>query len=157
MFRPDEAGRERGLDELSDGQRSLFHLAMTAATLDVESNLATDPRPDGFQSGGISVPALTLIAVEEPENNLAPFYLSRIVRQIQELTAGSRAQAMLSSHSPSILARVKPEQVRHFRLDPENPRLPRERDPIASDRGRGFEVRSRGCAHLPRALFCRVS
>lgn len=118
LFRPDETGRERGLDELSDGQRSLFHLAMTAATLDVESNLATDPSPDGFQSGGISVPALTLIAVEEPENNLAPFYLSRIVRQIQELTAGSRAQAMLSSHSPSILARVKPEQVRHFRLDP---------------------------------------
>ncbi|MBU4198138.1 MAG: AAA family ATPase [Alphaproteobacteria bacterium] len=118
LFRPDEAGRERGLDELSDGQRSLFHLAMTAATLDVESNLATDPRPDGFQPGGISIPALTLIAVEEPENNLAPFYLSRIVRQIQELTAGSRAQAMLSSHSPSILARVKPEQVRHFRLDP---------------------------------------
>lgn len=118
LFRPDEMGRERGLDELSDGQRSLFHLAMTAATLDVESNVVADPPAAGFQPGGIGVPALTLIAVEEPENNLAPFYLSRIVRQIQELTAGGRAQAMVSSHSPSILSRVEPEQVRHFRLEP---------------------------------------
>ena len=66
------------------------------------------------------LPALTLIAVEEPENNLAPFYLSRIIRQIEDLTRGRRAQAVVSSHSPSILARVDPAQVRHFRLDPAN-------------------------------------
>lgn len=117
VFRPDEAGRERALDDLSDGQRSLFHLAMTAATLDVESNIAVDPVAAGFQPGGVPLPALTLIAIEEPENNLAPFYLSRIVRQIDDLTKGSRAQAVVSSHSASILARVDPLQVRHFRLN----------------------------------------
>jgi hypothetical protein len=79
VFRPDEAGRERALDDLSDGQRSLFHLAMTAATLDVEGSIAADPIAAGFQRGGVPLPALTLIAIEEPENNLAPFYLSRIV------------------------------------------------------------------------------
>ncbi|WP_316173066.1 ATP-dependent nuclease [Bradyrhizobium sp. SZCCHNRI2049] len=118
VFRPDEAGRERALDDLSDGQRSLFHLAMTAATLDVEANIAANPAGAGFQPGGVPLPALTLIAVEEPENNLAPFYLSRIVRQIENLTAGPRAQAVISSHSASILARVDPSQVRHFRLNP---------------------------------------
>lgn len=118
VFRPDEAGRERALDDLSDGQRSLFHLAMTAATLDVEANIAANPAGPGFQPGGVPLPALTLIAVEEPENNLAPFYLSRIVRQIENLTAGPRAQAVISSHSASILARVDPSQVRHFRLNP---------------------------------------
>jgi hypothetical protein len=56
-FHPDEAGRERSLDDLSDGQRS--------------------PAAVGFHAGGVPLPALTLIAVEEPENNLAPFYLSR--------------------------------------------------------------------------------
>jgi len=117
VFRPDEAGRERALDDLSDGQRSLFHLAMTAATLDIEANIAANAAA-GFQPGGVPLPALTLIAVEEPENNLAPFYLSRIVRQIEELTANPRAQAVLSSHSASILARVEPAQVRHFRLNP---------------------------------------
>ncbi|MGY8683426.1 AAA family ATPase [Bradyrhizobium sp. UFLA05-153] len=118
VFRPDEAGRERALDDLSDGQRSLFHLAMTAATLDVEAVIAANPAEPGFQPGGVPLPALTLIAVEEPENNLAPFYLSRIVRQIEDLTAGPRAQAIISSHSASILARVDPSQVRHFRLNP---------------------------------------
>lgn len=118
VFRPDEAGRERALDDLSDGQRSLFHLAITAATLDVESSIAADPVAAGFQAGGVPMPALTLIAVEEPENNLAPFYLSRIVRQIEDLTRSSRAQAVVSSHSASILVRVDPTQVRHFRLNP---------------------------------------
>ncbi len=40
MFLPDETGRERALDDLSDGQRPLFHLAMRAATLDVEASIA---------------------------------------------------------------------------------------------------------------------
>lgn len=118
VFRPDEAGRERALDDLSDGQRSLFHLAMTAATLDVEGGIVANPIGAGFQAGGVPLPALTLIAVEEPENNLAPFYLSRIIRQIEDLTTGPRAQAVVSSHSPSILARVDPAEVRYFRLDP---------------------------------------
>ncbi len=137
IFRPDEAGRERALDDLSDGQRSpranvtsksklggtsssLRALAMTAATLDVEAGIVADPAGAGFQAGGVPLPALTLIAIEEPENNLAPFYLSRIIRQIQDLTKSPQAQAVVSSHSPSILARVDPTQVRHFRLDPQD-------------------------------------
>ena len=118
VFHADEAGRERGLNELSDGQRSLFHLAMTAATLDVEARVVTDPAAAGFMADGIPLPALTLIAVEEPENNLAPFYLSRIIQQIEDLTSGLRAQAVVSSHSASILARVEPAAVRHFLIDP---------------------------------------
>jgi putative ATP-dependent endonuclease of OLD family len=119
VFRPDESGRERSLEDLSDGQRSLFHIAMTAATLDVEAKIASEQKV-GFQADGIALPALTLIAVEEPENNLAPFYLSRIVRQVQDLTADHRAQAVISSHSASILARVDPADVRHFRLEPKS-------------------------------------
>lgn len=118
-FRPDESGRDRSLEELSDGQRSLFHIAMTAATLDVEADVAAKSKP-GFHPGGIALPALTLIALEEPENALAPFYLSRIVRQIQDLTKGQRAQAIVSSHSASILARIDPGDVRHFRLEPKS-------------------------------------
>ena len=117
VFHPDEAGRERALEDLSDGQRSLFHIALTAAMLDVEGYVAGHPADAGFQADTVPFPALTLIAVEEPENHLAPFYLSRIVRQIENLTGGTRAQAVISSHSASILARVDPTQVRHFRLD----------------------------------------
>lgn len=117
VFHPTEDGNDRALEDLSDGQRSLFHMAMAAATLDIEARLAGDDTPEGFMEGGVSLPTLTIVALEEPENNLAPFYLSRIIKQVQEIAAGSNAQAIISSHSPSILARVDPRSVRHFRLD----------------------------------------
>jgi putative ATP-dependent endonuclease of the OLD family len=115
VFHPDEFGQDRSLDNLSDGQRSLFHLAMTATTLDVEDKIVRD-EATGFQAENIHIPTLTLIAIEEPENSLAPFYLSRIVRQLEDLTRTQRAQAIVSSHSASIMGRVDPGQVRHFQL-----------------------------------------
>jgi hypothetical protein len=115
VFHPDESGEDRGLEDLSDGQRSLFHMAITAATLDIEGKILE--QTGGFQADSVHVPALTLIAIEEPENSLSPFYLSRIIRQIEDLTNGKRAQAVVSSHSPSIMGRIGPEQVRHFQLD----------------------------------------
>ena len=117
VFHPDELGQERDLAGLSEGQRSLFHLAMAAATLDIEARLTGDEPPDGFGEAGVPLPALTIVAVEEPENNLAPFYLSRIIKQVLDVAGRRNAQAIVSSHSPSILARVEPEAVRHFRLD----------------------------------------
>lgn len=117
VFHPTEDGHERALEDLSDGQRSLFHMAMAAATLDIEARLAGDDAPEGFANAGVPLPALTIVALEEPENNLAPFYLSRIIKQVQEIAALSNAQAIVSSHSPSILARVDPSSVRHFRLN----------------------------------------
>lgn len=119
VFHPDELGQDRALEDLSDGQRSLFHLAMAAATLDIEAQLAGEHAPAGFADEGVAVPALTLLALEEPENNLAPFYLSRIIQQVREIAAGSNAQAIVSSHSPSILSRLDPSSVRHFRLNPD--------------------------------------
>lgn len=116
VFSPGDDQRDRALDELSDGQRSLFHLAMTATTLDVEARISDDAAAAGFQPDGVPLPALTLVAIEEPENNLAPYYLSRIVRQLLDLTSGPRVQALASSHSASILTRVEPSAVRHFRL-----------------------------------------
>lgn len=37
-FSPDEEGRDQGLTDFSDGQRSLFHIALTAATLEIEES-----------------------------------------------------------------------------------------------------------------------
>lgn len=115
-FQPGDDGRDRDINELSDGQKSLFHLALTAATLDAEAEAAKGEAQHGFVPGSIAIPALTLIALEEPENTLAPFYLSRILAQVEELVGTGQAQAVISSHSASILSRVRPEAVRHFRL-----------------------------------------
>jgi putative ATP-dependent endonuclease of OLD family len=142
VFRPDEIGGESDLSTLSDGQQSLFYLALVAAVFDVEEHVVTslpstleftagangmaeeegesDPEtPDnsGFRSDQLRIPALTVFALEEPENHLAPHYLGRIIALLRSLTETCRAQALFSSHSPGVLGRIDPEEIRHFRLD----------------------------------------
>jgi putative ATP-dependent endonuclease of OLD family len=116
-FFPDETGRTSNIDHLSDGQRSMFHLALTTAMLDIESAISEGHHGDAFERDEIAIPALTVVALEEPENCLAPFYLSRILHQMEELARKPSAQVVVSSHSASILARIDPEAVRYFSLD----------------------------------------
>jgi putative ATP-dependent endonuclease of the OLD family len=117
LFEPSPTGRTRPARELSDGQQSLLHIALTAATLDLEGAIANGDHDDKFDLTATALPSLTLVALEEPENNLAPFFLSRVVQQLLDVTQTGRAQTLISSHSASVLSRIPPEQVRHFRLD----------------------------------------
>lgn len=117
-FFPDEAGQERALADLSDGQRSLFYIALTAATLEVEKDVFSQSAEEcSFDQEKLRSTALTFLAIEEPENSLSPFFLSRIVSQAREIGGMSSAQVALSSHSPAILSRIEPEEVRYFRLN----------------------------------------
>lgn len=118
VFHPDEAGRNRVLADLSDGQRSLFHIALTAATLETEqAALALVAAESPFDQEKLRRTHLTILAIEEPENSLSPFFLSRIVTQAREIGEMSAAQALISSHSASILSRIEADEVRYFRLD----------------------------------------
>ncbi|MDN7126466.1 AAA family ATPase [Pseudidiomarina sp. 1APR75-33.1] len=117
-FSPDEEGRERRLSELSDGQRSLFHIALTAATLETEREaFAQQAENSLFEQDKLRRVHLTILAIEEPENSLSPFFLSRIIKQGRDIGALPSAQVVLSSHSPAILSRIEPEEVRYFRID----------------------------------------
>lgn len=118
FFEPSVTGRLRPARELSDGQQSLLHIALTAAALDLEGAIAAGSHADKFDMSSATLPTLTLLALEEPENNLAPFYLSRVVQQLLDVAGSGRAQALISSHSASVMSRIKPRYVRYFRLDP---------------------------------------
>lgn len=78
MLSPDESGVARPIASLSDGQSSLFYMALVAATLGVEKQVNATNNAAAFSSSLLAQTALTLLAIEEPENNLSPFYLSRI-------------------------------------------------------------------------------
>lgn len=118
VFDPDEAGRDRSLFDLSDGQRSLFHIALTAAMLETEQDaLALAAADSPFDQEKLRRTHLTILAIEEPENSLSPFFLSRIITQAREISEMGAAQALISSHSASILSRIEAEEVRFFRLD----------------------------------------
>lgn len=80
-----------------------------------------DSQPEeAFIRSKIDTPSLVVLALEEPENHLSPYYLSRIITQIRRLVDSDRVQALLTSHSASTLSRIEPEEIRHLRLEPEN-------------------------------------
>jgi putative ATP-dependent endonuclease of OLD family len=118
VLRNQNTGQELSLDDLSDGQRSLFHIALTAATLEVERDALQMAHDEShFENEKLKQAHLTFLAIEEPENSLSPFFLSRIVRQTRDIASHPNAQVALSSHSPAILSRIEPEEVRFFRLE----------------------------------------
>lgn len=117
-FQPTPDGTERDLDRLSDGQRSLFQIALTAATLEIEQEAAAlKPKDAPFDQAKLRRVQLTLLAIEEPENNLSPFFLSRIMSLAQDIGGMDTAQVVIASHSASILSRAEPADTRFFRLD----------------------------------------
>ena len=134
----------RELSDLSDGQQSLFYLSLVAAVFDVEQRVVNTSEANsvsdtnsrkgedpigsteakeiesisGFEKDRLKAPALTMFAIEEPENHLAPHLLARVVEIVRSLASLGGAQAVLSSHSPALLSRINPEEIRHFRLEP---------------------------------------
>ncbi|MDW9788520.1 AAA family ATPase [Sinorhizobium meliloti] len=117
---PSASGRAIGVDQLSDGQRSLFHFALVKALLDLRLALeaeVADGNAPPFQARFMQAPALTIFAFEEPENNLAPYFLSRLITELQKLTVTQRVQGIVTSHSPAIVGRLEPEAIRHVRRE----------------------------------------
>ncbi|MBC7767381.1 MAG: AAA family ATPase [Phycisphaerales bacterium] len=117
VFESGPAQDERGLEALSEGQQSLFYFALAAAVFDLERDIVVG-KAKGFAAEQLRIPALSVFAVEEPENHLSPFYLSRIVGELREMAKTGSAQVVLSSHAPGVLSRVSPDEVRYCRRDP---------------------------------------
>ncbi|WP_228255836.1 ATP-dependent nuclease [Pollutimonas thiosulfatoxidans] len=117
IFEQGPDGHERELDALSDGQQSLFYFALAAAIFDLEREVVAGT-VGGFRDDALRIPALTLFALEEPENHLSPYFLARIISQVRSLTDDGSAQAIITSHSPAVLSRVDPREVRYCRCDP---------------------------------------
>ena len=113
---PAPDGPSAGVERLSEGQKSLFYLSLIAATFAIEEKVMQAGNVSGLSADVLAPPALSLLAVEEPENHLSPHYLGRIRRAIDRVASSDRGQVVYSSHAPSMLARVEPEFVRHFRL-----------------------------------------
>lgn len=121
IFQPSPTGTEESVDRLSDGQRSLFYLALVAMSFDVQARLRKD-KAHGLETDRLRRPALTILAVEEPENHVSPHFLGRIVTQLNRIADAPDGQVVLTSHSASIMARIDPECVRHLVHDAANKR-----------------------------------
>lgn len=123
QFMPDATGNKVDTSRLSDGQKSLVYFALTKALFDIDK--ATRQAVVGSQSSNFDIdkmklPIFSLIVLEEPENHLSPHYLGRILKLVKDYGENEFCQSVVSTHSASLVGRIEPKQIRHFRLDNED-------------------------------------
>ncbi|RYE41703.1 MAG: DUF2813 domain-containing protein [Hyphomicrobiales bacterium] len=104
---------------LSDGQQSLLYVSLVLAMHSIGSKVLSGELADAFDVDKLRPAVFTLIAIEEPENSLSPHYLGRVVRTLTAFGQGQNSQALVATHSPSLMRRVPPESVRYLRLGPD--------------------------------------
>ena len=118
VFLPTVTGKECTIDDMSDGLRSLFYISLVDSILDVEAKIQqeidTDPEHVSFNH---TPPVLSIIALEEPENHIAPHLIGQLVANLKKIGEKNNAQAILTSHSTAIIKRFDPEKLRYFRLN----------------------------------------
>lgn len=118
-FTPTESSREYNVDELGDGLRSLFYISLVNTLLDIEHQILkqiTEQDKGEELTFSLIPPVLTIVAVEEPENHISPHLLGRVIDNLKEISKKENAQTILTSHTPSIIKRISPEDIRHFRM-----------------------------------------
>lgn len=120
VFQPTETGREYTIDQMGDGLRSLFYISLVDSILDVEVSIREKYEEDcqnpAFQG---MPPALTIVALEEPENHISPHLLGRLIENLNSIAGKSNSQTIITSHSPAIVQRIDPKDLRYFKLDRE--------------------------------------
>lgn len=121
VFLPTVTGKVYKVDEMGDGLRSLFYISMVDSILDVENTIRHEiqSNPDSLSFSRIP-PILTIIAVEEPENHISPHLIGKLIRNLKNIATKSNAQIIFTSHSPAIIKRVEPENIRYFRMKTES-------------------------------------
>lgn len=115
-FAPSPAGSSLPFDRLSDGQKSLLYISLVLAWQSLARDVL-DGSETSFDQHRLRPPVHTVIAMEEPENSLAPQYLGRIIRQLRKSAKHGDSQSLIATHSPALLRRVDPEDICFLRLD----------------------------------------
>lgn len=115
-FSPSHHGAPLPFERLSDGQKSLLYISLVLAwqvlARKVLTGEETSLNPDKLRP-----PVHTIIALEEPENSLAPQYLGRIIRQLRGACEKGDVQTLIATHAPALLRRVDPEAICFLRLN----------------------------------------
>ncbi|MCK7676818.1 AAA family ATPase [Corynebacterium sp. CCM 9186] len=114
-FAPGPGSDTVDFDRLSDGQKSMLYLALVIAWRGVARKVLSGAMT-AFDPDKLRPPVHMILALEEPENSLAPQHLGRILHQLRSVCAEGDIQGVVATHSPALLHRVEPETIRFLRL-----------------------------------------
>lgn len=115
---PSENGNTCDIDKLSDGQISLLYITLSLTIFEIEQKHYKNEIVGLKQYD--KIPAIfTIFAIEEPENHLSPFYLSKIFQLLNKtISNNNNIIGLFSTHSPCVMKRLKRiSQVRYFRQE----------------------------------------
>jgi len=117
-FTPGHEDNTVEFSRLGDGQKSLLYVSLVISVQELGRKLLSG-KVKGWDINKLAPPIFSLLAVEEPENSLSPHHLGRIVKSLSAFAGHDDGQAIVATHSPSLLKRVAPEKIRYLRLNPE--------------------------------------
>ncbi|EPU20570.1 MULTISPECIES: ATP-dependent nuclease [Streptococcus] len=117
-FSPTTTEEAFTVSDLGDGLRSIFYFSLVDSILDIELKIIKDreENPDNPRFKLIP-PILTILAIEEPENHIAPHHIGKLVKRFKQLSNNDNSQVVLTSHSPAIVKRIEPEDLRYLRIE----------------------------------------
>lgn len=115
-FSPTHDGAPLPYERLSDGQKSLLYISLVLAWQSFARRVLSGEETS-VDADRLRPPVHTVIALEEPENSLAPQYLGRIIRQLRSACAHGDVQSLIATHAPALLRRVDPSTICFLRLN----------------------------------------
>ncbi|KLN93881.1 DNA helicase [Enterococcus cecorum] len=117
-FSPTTTEEAFTVSDLGDGLRSIFYFSLVDSILDIELEITKDreENPDNPRFKLIP-PILTILAIEEPENHIAPHHIGKLMKRFKQLSNNDNSQVILTSHSPAIVKRIEPEDLRYLRIE----------------------------------------
>ena len=118
LFSPTVTEDKFKVTDLGDGLNSLFYFSLVDTVLDIEAEILMDRGENQVeQKFKLFPPVLTIVAIEEPENHIAPHHIGKLVKRFSAIADNTNSQVLMSSHSPAIIKRIDPEDLRHLRIN----------------------------------------
>ena len=137
------------IKEMSDGIKSLFYISNIASLLDVEQGI-----DDEEKIIDIKKPVLTMFALEEPENHISPHLLGNLMSKLGEISNLVNTQVFITSHSPAIIKRVNPKQIRYFRLNNNGTEI--RKLELPSEHDEAYKFIKKGVQLYPELYFSKL-
>lgn len=110
-FKPGVNLKDFSLSEFGDGSKSILYFTMVTSLIEIERKMV-----DKGYNTDIKLPVLTIVLAEELENHVAPHMFGQLINSIMGTAQQSNGQVIISTHSPAIINRIDPEQLRLFRI-----------------------------------------
>lgn len=112
---PNDHSEACDIEKLSDGQISLLYITLALTLYEVEQ-MHFKNSLSGLTLYDQIPPVFTIFAIEEPENHLSPFYLSKIFSLLNKtICQNENIIGLISSHSPNVMRRIENlNQVRYL-------------------------------------------